>query len=50
MNKYTLPVVHLVDAEGPFWEPLEETFRRLKEIYHIDMVPSISNLRDLQAV
>ena len=49
MNKYTLPVVHLVDAEGPFWEPLEETFRQLKEIYHINMEPSISNLRDLQA-
>ena len=47
--KNILPIVHLVDAEGPFSEPLNETFRQLKEIFAIDLEPTEENLEKIQS-
>jgi hypothetical protein len=44
---YTQPIVHLVDTEGSFWEPIEETFKQLNDIYHIDLEPTEENLQRL---
>ena len=32
-------VVHAVDAEGPLYESLDETFLRLKDLYDIKINP-----------
>lgn len=47
-SKKILPVVHLVDTEGPLDESLEETFRKLKALYQIDLAPSQENLERVQ--
>ena len=41
-------VVHCIDTEGPLYESIDATFARLKEIFGIEMEPSIENLRKLQ--
>lgn len=41
-------VVHCIDTEGPLHESTEATFERLKEIFHIDLSPSIALLQRLQ--
>jgi hypothetical protein len=46
---YTLPIVHLVDTEGPFSEPIEETFKQLNDIFHIDVEPTEENLQRIQS-
>lgn len=43
-----LTVVHCVDTEGPLDESLEATFLRLKEIYGVDIDPTVSNLEKIQ--
>ena len=48
MKKYTLPIVHLVDTEGPFFEPIEETFDQLKNFYNINIKPTKENLSKIQ--
>ena len=35
-----LDVVHLVDTEGPINEPLTLTFKRIKEIFGLQIKPS----------
>ena len=40
-----LNVVHLVDTEGPLYEPNELTFKRIKEIFKISIKPSNKNLK-----
>ena len=45
----TVYVVHCVDTEGPLHESVEATFVRLKEIFKLDLEPSIEMLRRLQA-
>ena len=47
MNK-KLYIVHCVDTEGPLYEPLEATFERLFEIYHIRLAATKENLFKLQ--
>lgn len=37
----TVYVVHCIDTEGPLYESVEATFERLKEIFHIDLDPSL---------
>ena len=49
MKKNILSIVHLVDAEGPFSEPLDETFRQLKEFFGIELKPTKENLEDVQS-
>ncbi len=41
-------VVHAVDAEGPLYESLDETFLRLKDLYEIKVDPTFSNLQKLR--
>lgn len=43
-----LYVVHCVDTEGPLYESLEASFMRLKEIFGIDLEPTVDNLQKLQ--
>jgi hypothetical protein len=43
-----LYVVHCVDAEGPLYEPVEETFQRLKSIFNLDLPASQQLLEQLQ--
>ena len=49
MRKNILPIVHLVDTEGPFFETLDETFRQLKEFFGIDLKPNDENLKKVQS-
>ena len=48
MTKFILPIVHLVDTEGPFQEPLEETFTQLKN-YGLQIQPTKENLLKIQS-
>jgi hypothetical protein len=48
MVKKILPVVHLVDTEGPLNETIDETFRKLKQQYKIDLKPTQENLDKVQ--
>jgi len=41
-------VVHCIDTEGPMTEDLNDTFKRLKVIFGIDVPPSKENLIKLQ--
>ena len=43
-----LYVVYCIDTEGPLDEPLDATFERLHQIFHIDMEPTKENLALLQ--
>lgn len=47
MNK-TLYILHCVDTEGPLYESLEETFKRLYDIFGIYLEPTKENLRKIQ--
>jgi hypothetical protein len=44
----TLYVVHCIDTEGPLYESLSETFKRLRNIFNIEIAPSQENLTKLQ--
>ena len=37
-------IVHCIDTEGPLTEDINETFKRLKVIFQIDIEPSKDNL------
>jgi len=41
-------VVHCIDTEGPMTEDLDDTFHRLKQIFGVNLEPTIPNLRKLQ--
>ena len=41
-------VVHAVDTEGPLYESLEETFKRIENIYGFAFEPSRNTLKKLQ--
>ena len=41
-------IVHCVDTEGPLYESLEETFKRLNDIFGIILEPTEENLRKIQ--
>mgnify|MGYP003989011355 FL=1 len=41
-------IVHCIDTEGPLTEDINETFKRLKVIFQIDIEPSKDNLIKLQ--
>jgi hypothetical protein len=40
--------VHCIDTEGPLYESIRETFKRLKSIFNIDIEPTRENLAKLQ--
>ncbi len=42
-------IVHCIDTEGPLHESVEATFERLKAVFGLDLEPSLSLLRRLQA-
>ena len=44
----TVFVVHCIDTEGPLYEAMTETFKRLKPIFDIDIKPTKENLVKLQ--
>ncbi len=44
----TVNVVHCVDTEGPLDEKIKDTFKRLNEIFGIDIKASKENLKKLQ--
>lgn len=44
----TVYVVHCLDTEGPLHESIEATFERIREIFHLDLEPSVELLRRLQ--
>ncbi len=41
-------VVHCVDTEGPLYESRKATFERLREIFGIELSPTLENLEKLQ--
>lgn len=48
MPPSTVHIVHCIDTEGPLYEPVAATFERIKEIFEIDLPPSMETLRSLQ--
>lgn len=44
----TLHIVHCVDTEGPLNETIESTFKRLKDIFNINIACTKENLKKLQ--
>lgn len=41
-------IVHCVDTEGPLYESIEATFKRIKESFGIEIEPTYDNLKKLQ--
>ncbi len=41
-------IVHCIDTEGPLFESLPETFKRLKELFDLELSPSRENLEKIQ--
>lgn len=48
MKKGNVYIVHCIDTEGPLYEAPEVPFERLKEIFGIEIEPSVENLKKLQ--
>jgi len=44
----TAYIVDCLDTEGPLHESIEATFERIREIFHLDLEPSVELLRRLQ--
>jgi len=44
----TVYVVHCIDTEGPLYEGVEETFKRIKDIFNVDLEPSYETLKQIQ--
>lgn len=44
----TVYIVHCIDTEGPLHESVKATFERVREIFDIDLEPSVEMLRRLQ--
>ena len=42
-----LPVVHMVDTEGPLSEPIQIAFKRIYALYGLKMKASKTNLRKI---
>lgn len=47
-NNGIVYVVHCIDTEGPLYESLKETFKRIKYFTGKDIFPSFENLRKIQ--
>ena len=46
MNKKKIVyIVHCVDTEGPLYESLPAKFRRIKEVFNVNIKPTLKNLR-----
>lgn len=41
-------VVHCIDTEGPLSEPIAATFRRIKDLFNVDLPATVKNLKKLQ--
>jgi hypothetical protein len=41
-------IVHCIDTEGPLHESIQATFKRLHDIFHLDLEPSLDLLQRLQ--
>ena len=48
MTPKIVHVVHCIETEGPLYESHPETFKRLKELFDIELVPSRENLEKIQ--
>jgi hypothetical protein len=48
MNDKILYIVHCIDTEGPLYEPLDVTFALVKQIFGLDIHPSVENLHKLR--
>ncbi|MGA8151688.1 MAG: hypothetical protein WB952_12110 [Terriglobales bacterium] len=48
MEKNPVYIVHCIDTEGPLHESLDATFERLRDIFHLELEPSVDLLRRLQ--
>mgnify|MGYP006191245261 CR=1 FL=1 len=49
MKKKIVYIVHVVDTEGPLFESLKSTFKRIEEIFGLKLKPTKNNLIKLQA-
>ena len=47
-TKKTLYIVHSIDTEGPLYESVSETFKRINRIYSLNLEASLSKLREIQ--
>ena len=46
--KGSIQIVHAIDAEGPLYQSLSFIFKRLREMYGVELPPSRENLKMLQ--
>ena len=42
-----LPVVHVVDTEGPLNEPIKITFKRIRALFGLKIKPTRKNLKKI---
>ena len=49
MSKKNLFIVHCVDTEGPMYESLDSTFNRVKDIFGVEIEPTLKNLELLRS-
>jgi len=47
-KKKIVYIVHCVDTEGPLYESLSAKFKRIKEVFNVDIKPSLKNLKKLK--
>ena len=46
MNKKKIVyIVHCVDTEGPLYESLSAKFERIKEVFNVNIKPTLKNLK-----
>lgn len=48
MSKGTVYIVHCIDTEGPLFESLVETFKRIENVSGIKIQPTLDNLEKIQ--
>ena len=48
MPEKNLFIVHCIDTEGPLYEPMTETFKRINKKFQLNLTPSRSLLKKLQ--
>ena len=49
MNKKKIVyIVHCVDTEGPLYESLSAKFERIKEVFNVNIKPTLKNLKKLK--
>ena len=41
-------IVHCIDTEGPLYESIDATFKRINDVFGLKLEPSLETLKKLQ--